>query len=228
MKQAMGMNTGIEGSPRAASIAFFDLDGTILRRDSDLAWALFWASRGRMRASRALELLALSIGYSNGGMKSEAYSRFLRKRMIECGSEYEAMADVFFLKAGKRMIRPSMAELIWKYREAHISTAIVSAQERTIASRFAADVGTELLAASDLAPSDDEGTRASICFGEEKVARASAMAKKLCAKLRDCAFYGDSIYDAPLLSSVGWPVAVNPDRRLERLARSKGWSILIV
>lgn len=35
--------------------------------------------------------------------------------------------------------------------------------------------------------------------------------------------YSDSVYDAPLLSAVGHPVAVNPDPRLAMLATSRRW-----
>jgi phosphoserine phosphatase len=38
-------------------------------------------------------------------------------------------------------------------------------------------------------------------------------------------FYTDSITDLPLLEAVGRPVAVNPDARLRRVARSRGWAI---
>ncbi len=38
--------------------------------------------------------------------------------------------------------------------------------------------------------------------------------------------YGDSVSDAKMLSQVGHPVAVNPDRRLLRLAQRNGWRIV--
>jgi phosphoserine phosphatase len=38
-------------------------------------------------------------------------------------------------------------------------------------------------------------------------------------------FYSDSISDLPLLERVGHPVAVNPDPRLRRLAKKRGWPI---
>ena len=41
----------------------------------------------------------------------------------------------------------------------------------------------------------------------------------------ECAFYSDSVHDLPLLSAVGRPVAVNPDRRLRREALKRGWEI---
>ena len=35
--------------------------------------------------------------------------------------------------------------------------------------------------------------------------------------------YSDSYSDVPFLEAVGHPVAVNPDRRLRRIARLRGW-----
>ena len=40
-------------------------------------------------------------------------------------------------------------------------------------------------------------------------------------------FYTDSISDLPLVERVGHPVAVNPDLRLRRLARKRGWPLEI-
>jgi len=39
-------------------------------------------------------------------------------------------------------------------------------------------------------------------------------------------FYTDSISDLPLLERVAHPAAVNPDRKLRRLAQQCGWPIL--
>ena len=38
--------------------------------------------------------------------------------------------------------------------------------------------------------------------------------------------YSDSAADLPFLEVVGRPVAVNPDRRLRRVARERGWPVL--
>jgi HAD superfamily hydrolase (TIGR01490 family) len=38
--------------------------------------------------------------------------------------------------------------------------------------------------------------------------------------------YSDSFSDLPMLESVGFPAAVNPDRRLRRIARERSWPIL--
>jgi phosphoserine phosphatase len=38
--------------------------------------------------------------------------------------------------------------------------------------------------------------------------------------------YSDSESDLPMMRAVGHPVAVNPDRELERVAREEGWRIM--
>jgi len=44
--------------------------------------------------------------------------------------------------------------------------------------------------------------------------------------LDDCFAYSDSYSDVPMLSIVGYPVAVNPDRRLSLLAKAYHWPVL--
>jgi HAD superfamily hydrolase (TIGR01490 family) len=64
-----------------------------------------------------------------------------------------------------------------------------------------------------------------ICYGAGKISHAQSVCSKLGIELRDCTFYTDSYSDLPALLAVGTPVAVNPDRRLHRYARRKGWRI---
>ena len=63
------------------------------------------------------------------------------------------------------------------------------------------------------------------CFGEGKVVRAEQLAKSLGFDLGDAVFYSESYTDLPLLLRVGEPVIVNPDPRLAREARRRGWRV---
>jgi phosphoserine phosphatase len=38
--------------------------------------------------------------------------------------------------------------------------------------------------------------------------------------------YSDSYSDVPFLEAVGHPVAANPDRKLRRIARERGWPVV--
>ncbi len=63
------------------------------------------------------------------------------------------------------------------------------------------------------------------CYGAGKLHWARRIAEPMGVALRDCAFYTDSYSDLPLLEAVGTPVAVNPDSKLRRHARQRGWRI---
>jgi phosphoserine phosphatase len=65
-----------------------------------------------------------------------------------------------------------------------------------------------------------------LCFGVGKVAAAEAWARREGVELAATTFYTDSYTDLPMLARVGRPVAVNPDPRLARAARLRGWEIL--
>ena len=51
-------------------------------------------------------------------------------------------------------------------------------------------------------------------------------AERAGVNLADCTFYSDHVADLPLLEAVGTPVAVGPNRALERVARARGYRIL--
>jgi HAD superfamily hydrolase (TIGR01490 family) len=63
-------------------------------------------------------------------------------------------------------------------------------------------------------------------FRKEKRARVIEFLSEQGVSPESCSFFSDSIYDLPLLESVGKPVAVNPDHRLRRIARQRGWTII--
>ena len=57
------------------------------------------------------------------------------------------------------------------------------------------------------------------------VSAVAALAASSGRDLSRCAAYSDSVNDVPMLSMVGTAVAINPDRRLRRVATERGWSI---
>jgi HAD superfamily hydrolase (TIGR01490 family) len=62
-----------------------------------------------------------------------------------------------------------------------------------------------------------------LCYGEGKILRASRLADTHGFRLEEATFYSDSVTDLPLLERVREPVAVNPDARLYRVAKKRGW-----
>jgi HAD superfamily hydrolase (TIGR01490 family) len=64
-----------------------------------------------------------------------------------------------------------------------------------------------------------------IMHGPAKATAVAEMAKEQNLDLSECAAYSDSINDLPLLESVGFPHAVNPELELRRIALNRGWPI---
>jgi HAD superfamily hydrolase (TIGR01490 family) len=65
-----------------------------------------------------------------------------------------------------------------------------------------------------------------LCFGAGKVVHARALAEERGVTLATCSYAADSTADLPMLEAVGHPVAVNPDVRLARVARARGWPLV--
>jgi hypothetical protein len=62
-------------------------------------------------------------------------------------------------------------------------------------------------------------------YGENKAEAIHELAAEGGYELADCYAYSDSITDLPMLSAVGHPTAVNPDRALRRAAGERGWPV---
>ena len=65
-----------------------------------------------------------------------------------------------------------------------------------------------------------------VVAGPEKARLVREHARAKGHNLDECFAYSDSYSDVPMLSVVGYPAAVNPDRRLKLLAQAYHWPIL--
>jgi HAD superfamily hydrolase (TIGR01490 family) len=63
-------------------------------------------------------------------------------------------------------------------------------------------------------------------YREGKAEAIRALAEREGFDLAESYAYSDSESDLPMLRAVGHPVAVNPDRALEKIARSEGWRVM--
>ncbi|MFO1533560.1 MAG: HAD family hydrolase, partial [Thermoplasmatota archaeon] len=65
-----------------------------------------------------------------------------------------------------------------------------------------------------------------LTYRDGKADAVRALAERDGIDLHESYAYSDSESDLPLLRLVGHPVAVNPDRALERVAREEGWRVI--
>jgi phosphoserine phosphatase len=61
--------------------------------------------------------------------------------------------------------------------------------------------------------------------GERKAEVVAGFAAERGVDLSTSYGYADSSDDVPMLERIGHPAVVNPGRKLERLARARGWDV---
>jgi HAD superfamily hydrolase (TIGR01490 family) len=68
-------------------------------------------------------------------------------------------------------------------------------------------------------------TSGEFCHGEEKLIRLKEFCSINNFNLERVHFYSDSVDDLPTLSAIGFPVCVNPDSKLRKIADKNNWPI---
>jgi phosphoserine phosphatase len=64
-------------------------------------------------------------------------------------------------------------------------------------------------------------------YGPNKARAMEQLAAERGYDLAESYAYSDSETDAPMLAAVGHPFAVNPDKELRRIAKERGWPVLV-
>jgi HAD superfamily hydrolase (TIGR01490 family) len=115
--------------------------------------------------------------------------------------------------------------LVQQHRERGERVYIVSATLQEIVEHIADDLGFDGAIGSTCEIVDGVYTGRSLraAHGAGKAEALHALAVDEGLDLEASTAYSDSYTDLPFLEAVGHPVAVNPDRRLRRIARLRGW-----
>lgn len=216
-------------------LTLFDLDGTLLPKDSDHAFgefvvALGWADREDFRRRND----AFYEDYLAGRLDIDAYVEFATAPWRSRPADDLAWATARFLKEVVRpMLHPVAFELVQRHQREGDLVAIVTATNDFVTRPIAGLLGVEHLIATDLARDEAGRVTGSIhgvpAFREGKIMRVQQWLSARAQALGDfeCStFYSDSTNDLPLLERVSHPVATNPGPALERIAQQRGWPIL--
>lgn len=219
-------------STSVADAAFFDLDKTIIAGSSALAFSRPFLregliSRGAVLRSGYAQLLVLRAGADASTMDR------LRRRITALSAGWEvAQVRTVVGRTLHEIVDPLVyAEaqaLIAEHREQGDEIVLLSASGQEVVEPIAAMIGADRCAATRMGVADGRytGEIEYYCYGEAKAQAARDIAVERGYDLGRCRAYSDSITDLPLLSAVGHPTAVNPDRALRRVAQERGWPVL--
>jgi HAD superfamily hydrolase (TIGR01490 family) len=216
----------------AKAAAFFDLDHTLIRRASVLALAGTFRERGvvsRVDMAKAglWQLLFTMRGADDETLRraAEAGMRFLKGYSVDDMRELVGGAMETVLRP---LVYEEPIQLVEQHRARGDCVYIVSASLQEIVDLIAADLKFDGAVGSTGEIIDGVYTGRAIrgAHGKAKAVAVREIAEAHDIDLSISTAYSDSHTDCPLFEAVGHPIAVNPDRKLRRIARRRGWPIL--
>ena len=212
--------------------AYFDLDKTILATSS--TWALGTPMRrSGLISSRALAYgLIAQIPYLLVGAGTQRSSSLMEHlALMSAGISRRDLMEVVegaLTTAIEPAVYAEALDLIEGHRRAGHDVVVVSASISEMVTPIARLVGADRAVATHMEVGEDglfTGRISRSMLHSEKVVALREDAAAHGIDPARCWAYSDSISDEPMLSAVGHPVAVNPDRDLRRLAQERDWPV---
>lgn len=209
------------------AIAFFDLDRTLISVNSLTGWMRREVRLGHLSKRRAVQGAAWVGAYRLGFSRMEG---LIRKAMSDLAGADEAILRArtreYFDKELVHRIRPGAHAALQQHRTQADRLYLLTASSCYLADAVVDALGLDGALANRFEVVDGRLTGRPIepvCYGQGKADLARGLAAQHGVDLAHCAFYTDSYADLPAMELVGVPVAVNPDPRLLRLAKQRGW-----
>jgi HAD superfamily hydrolase (TIGR01490 family) len=207
--------------------ALFDMDNTLLRGDTGMSWTRFLYRRGDLPASMVAKVVYWSALYKLAVLDMEAVvTRLVADLEGDSEAEMIAKCDIWYREDVARLVAPAARVAIAHHRAAGHTIVLATGSTVYAARPVAAGVAIDHVLATELevdAAGSFTGKPRALCFGRHKVTLVEAWAEREGIDLARSYFYSDSYNDLPMLERVGTAIAVNPDARLLRHARKKGW-----
>jgi HAD superfamily hydrolase (TIGR01490 family) len=215
----------------ADAAAFFDLDRTLLRRSSALALAPAFRRRGIISRPLMLKAALWQVLFMLRGASHEAVRAAAEDGLVVLkGHTPDDMRELVG-ESMETVLRPLVyaqsLDLVERHRRRGEPVYIVSATLQEIVQAIADDLGFDgaLGTVCEVVDGRYTGTAIRALHAEAKADCIRSLAASEDWDLDASTAYSDSHTDLAFLEAVGHPVAVNPDRKLRKIAVARGWPI---
>ncbi len=207
-------------------IAVYDMDLTITAHPTYTRWLVFWA---RSHAPWRLALLPAAavagLGYRLGLLSRARLKEVAQGLLMGDHTSAASVAAAAREFAATVALRPGASLQIAADRAAGLEPVVATASYAFYAGAIVVRLGITTVVGTEV-ERDGERLRCRIagpnCYGAAKAAMVTA-ALPAAVIVRA---YSDHVSDLPLFALAAEPVAVNPSRRLRRLALRRGWRIV--
>jgi HAD superfamily hydrolase (TIGR01490 family) len=208
--------------------AFFDMDNTLLCVETGMSWVRFLYDRGEIAPQMVAKAVYWSTLYKLAVLDMETvFSRLAWDLRGDSEAEMIAKCEIWYRDHVAPEIAPAARVAVEHHRRAGHLIVLATGSTQYAAGPVARGVGIDHVLSSVLEVEGGAftGRARALCFGHHKVSLAEDWARAHGVDLARSYFYSDSYNDRPMLERVGTAVAVNPDSRLRRLARRRGWAV---
>ena len=212
--------------------AFFDLDKTVIAKSSTLAFGRPFFHGGLMNRRAVLKTAYAQFMFSLAGADAQQMERLRAQITAMCTGWDVATVHEIVRETLHEIVDPLVyaeaADLIEEHRAAGREIVIVSSSGADVVEPIGEMLGADRVVATRMIAVDGRytGEIEFYAYGENKAEAMRQVAAESGYDLADCYAYSDSVTDLPMLSAVGHPTAVNPDRGLRRAALEHGWPVL--
>jgi HAD superfamily hydrolase (TIGR01490 family) len=211
------------------TIALFDMDRTLVDTHTAKLYMRFQRELGEIGPLETLRNSYWLLQYTFGVINAEQVA-------LHVLQGYRGKTDAWLTERCQGWFESHVLARVSSVGRARVQehqlaghvVAIATSAVRQVAQPLAHALSIPHLVCSELEVRSGELTGSfdrPLCYGPGKLERAECLVLSLGGSLDRAAFYTDSITDLPLLEAVGYPVIVNPDARLRRIARRRGWPI---
>lgn len=209
--------------------AFFDMDHTVITRNSGSQWIRFLRKRRELDLGLLVRSIYWTALYRMSVLDMEAVAtRFFARSAGDSEAELIQKTEEFFAAYILPFISQKARERVeWHRQQDHLLVLLTSATP------YVANPMAQVLNLTHVIctrPHVKDGRLTGTCdrptcYGDGKVHHAESFAATQDVDLGSSFFYTDSYSDLPMLTRVGQRRVINPDRRLRQHAAKSGWPI---
>lgn len=200
------------------SIAFFDMDGTIIGGDTNDISIGEFVNRGIARESILTSLNNFERQFYEGTLNVSEFLKFAVKPLIgmDRDSLYKVLHDIVKTSI-MPLVYPGAKRAIRFHNDRNDTVVIVTSTMDYLAEHIAEQLNIKYVIASPMEKKDGVLT-GEICgipaFQKDKVTRINMFLKEHDLTLEDSYGYGDTVNDVPMLMMCTHRYAVNPNKVL--------------
>jgi alcohol-forming fatty acyl-CoA reductase len=215
-------------TPRAA---YCDVDGTLTA--TTIVTPLIWFKKKTLSAPAYWLWMASLLVRGPYWLILDKFNRSASNLAIySCyagikSATINALIDQCYIECVKPRVFPQALKQLDEFKRQNVKIVLITGGLDIIMKPLAKELGAELVCPA-LSEANGRYTgalnRAPLATQEKAIAvRAHAEANGI--DLKESYAFGDAIGDLEMLECVGHPVAINPGKRLDKVARQRGWKI---